>query len=289
MSSQPYIPYTGLPEHLGIQKGENLMIASDITRLAMTAIRREGAFDADKLIDSFLQALGPEGTLILPAFNFNLKNSQAFDPVKTLPVTGALAEAAMKRTDFLRTRHPLHSFLVSGKYAGELAARENLSSFGPDSPFAFFHRKDMLMLMLGTGVTEAFTFVHYVEELEKVRYRRYAFLRIKYLYPDGEQDWKQVCLYAKRPGWTMNLASLEKLFREKGILSETTFNGIPCAMIRLGEAFPLIREDIVHNRSRSISHFSWTLFAREKLKKVLSSLHLYRTLTDKISHDPGPR
>lgn len=265
------------------------MIASDITRLAMAAIRKEGAFDADKLIDSFLQAIGPEGTLVIPSFNFNLKNGDTFNMVKSIPVTGALAETALKREDFLRTSHPLHSFLVSGKYARELAAMENLSSFGPDSPFAFFHRKDMLMLMLGTSVTEAFTFVHHVEELEKVRYRRYAFLRIKYLYPDGDQDWKQVCLYAKRPGWTMNLASLEKLFRQKGILQETTFNGVPCALIRLGEAFPVIHEDIVHNHARNISRFSWGLFAREKLKKVLSSLHLYRTVTDKISHDPGPR
>jgi aminoglycoside 3-N-acetyltransferase len=241
------------------------------------------------LLDSFIEKVGEEGTLIIPAFNFNLEDGEKYDVRRSIPITGALAESALKRDDFIRTWHPLHSFLVHGKYARTMKDMENTSSFGPDSPFAFFKEKDVLMLMLGTSVTDAFTFVHYVEELERVNYRRFRKKRIEYVSSDGKVSWKEIEIYAKKPGWTMNLAPLEKLFRDKGIMKESSFNGVPCTQVRLGEAFPVILEDIISNKSRNISRFSLNLFLREFAKKTLSSLHLYRTLTEKISHGPGPR
>lgn len=289
MSSQNYIPYAELPDKLGLKSGDTVMLASDITRLAMTAIRNEGHFNADFLIDAFLHKLGPEGTLIIPSFNFNLKNNASYDPVTRAPVTGTLAEKALKRKDFSRTIHPLHSFLVSGKYASALLKMTNISSFGTDSPFAFFKETNCLMIMVGTSVTESFTFVHHVEEQEQVRYRRYRTIRLEYLLGDGRQEWREYRIYAKRPGWTMNLSLLEGLFRKKGTLTQITINGVACSRIRLGEAYPIILDDITQNRARSISRFDLKLFMKEMLKNTLSSLHLYRTLTEKISHGPGPR
>jgi len=289
MSSQPYIPYREIPLKLAISAGDSLMVASDLTRLAMAALRKEGEFSPDRLIDSFLQTLGPEGTLIIPSFNFNLKNNESYHPQNTPPITGALAEAAFGRKDFIRTYHPLHSFLVKGRYAQELAGRRNSSSFGEDSPFSFYKENNALMLMIGTSVTDAFTFVHYAEEIEQVKYRRYKTIRLKYGTGDREMSWKDFRLYSKKPGWTMNLSALEKLFRDKGILEESSFNGVSCSQIRLGNAFPVIREDILSNHAKSISRFDPGLFFREIVKNALSSLHLYRTLTEKISHAPGTR
>ncbi len=266
------------------------MIASDITRLAFMALRKEGQFSPDRLLDSFLQALGPEGTLILPAYTFHLHSGETFDRAKSLPTTGALAEAALKRPDFQRTRHPLHSFLVSGKYADELAAMDNISSFGADSPFAFFKKKNTLMVMIGTNVTDAFTFVHHAEEMEKVKYRKYRDIDIHYFDKNDEEgSWKKFRIYAKKSGRTMNLDGLEELFRKEGILKEDSFNGIGCSQVLLGDAYPIIREDIRSNHARNISHFSLKLMVKESLKSVLSSLHLHKTLTEKISRASGSR
>ena len=143
--------------------------------------------------------------------------------------------------------------------------------------------------MIGTSVTDAFTFVHHVEETEGVDYRRFRRIKINCRYTDGKEEMKEVRLYAKKPGWTMNLARLENLFKEKRVLDEKIFNGISCSLVRLGEAYPIIRDDIHNNQARNISHFSLGLYARELAKKTLSSLHLHRTLTDRISHGPGPR
>jgi aminoglycoside 3-N-acetyltransferase len=289
MPSQAYIPCREIPSHLGVREGEIILLASDLTRLAIQVIRKEGQFNPDLLLDSFLQALGPDGTLILPAFNFNLKNGETFDTRKTIPITGALAEAALRRPDFRRTRHPLHSFLVSGKHAGALAAMNNLSSFGKDSPFAFFRENDVKMLMIGTGVTEAFTFVHYVEELERVKYRSYRHVRVNYVDADGTSGKKKFMIFAKKPGWTMDLAPLEEHFKEEGFLIERSINGVNYSSIQLGEAFSVIKDDILRHHSMRISRFSMKLYLREVLKSALLSLHLYKTLSEKIAHAPGPR
>lgn len=289
MTSQNYIPLTELPHLLAIQPGDALLIASDLTRLAILALRKGQAFTPDLLIDRFLDKIGPEGTLILPAFNFNLRNGDTFDPLHTVPVTGALAEAAFKRKDFLRTCHPLHSFLVAGKDARLLAAMNNTSSFGPDSPFSYFKENNVKMVMIGTNVTDSFTFVHHVEELERVKYRSYRTLSIHYAGPDRNPEAKDFSIYAKKAGWTLNLSLLEALFREKDLLKQCNFNGIPCSQIRLGEAFPVIRDDIRSNHAGNISRFSVKLLLKEKMKRVLSSLHLHQTLTERIHRAAGVR
>jgi aminoglycoside 3-N-acetyltransferase len=289
MTSHDYIPIRDIPAALSVGAGENILMASDLTQLAMQAIRKEGHFSPDELIDSLLQALGTEGTMIIPAFNFNLRNGDIFDVKKTMPITGALAEAALKRADFFRTRHPLHSFLVSGKYADELVRMRNISSFGPDSPFAFFRENDVRMLMIGTGVTEAFTFVHHAEEMEKVGYRRYKEVRINYVDEDGKAGPVRIRIYTKKPGWTMDLAPLEAKFREEGLLIERSINRTTCYSIHLGESFSVIKNDILHHRAKHISRFSRLLFLKEILKATLSALHIYKTPSEKIAHAPGPR
>jgi aminoglycoside 3-N-acetyltransferase len=289
MLSRDYLPYIDLPSKLGIKKGDDVLLASDVTLLARKAIRQEGEFSTDKLIENFLQFVGPGGTLIIPSFNFILRNGDTFDPRETMPVTGALAESAMKRKDFARTTHPLHSFLVSGNYAEKLTRMDNVSSFGPDSPFGFFKEINVLMLMVGTSVTSAFTFVHHAEEMEKVRYRRYRAISLNYVDPNGVPVKRVYQIYAKKPGWTMDLSLLESLFIKRGVLREVSFNGVKCSMVRLGDAYPIIRDDILHNDAQNISRFSKKLYIREHLKEILSSLHLYSTLTEKISHAPGPR
>lgn len=289
MSSPSYIKVRDIPSFLGVKRGEFLWIASDLTRLTLQAIRSEGGFRPDVLLDSFLDALGPDGTLVIPAFNFNLRSGDVFDLRTTVPVTGALAEAAMKRRDFRRTRHPLHSFLVAGKYSAELIRLGNRSSFGPDSPFAFFREHDAGMLLIGTTVADSFTFVHHVEEMEKVRYRRMRRIEIRYRDESGNQEDREFLIYAKRRGWTMEMDGMEELLRRGGFLNERSFNNVVFTQLSLSVAYDIIRKDIRENHARSIARFSAGLFVRDTLRDTLAALHLYRTPSDRIAHAPRTR
>jgi aminoglycoside 3-N-acetyltransferase len=258
-------------------------VTADLTRLAWSARKTEGGFEAGALIDSFLDALGPEGTLIIPSFNFNLKNGDHFSYSRTLPVTGALAAEALKRRDFRRTFHPLHSFLVQGSLADELVSLRNISSFASDSPFALLRRENARMLILGTSISEAFTFVHHAEELAGVPYRRHQKIRI---YLDDEDTTGEFVLYAKKPGWTMEMSGLENLLTGRGASVEGRVNRIPYSVTALSEAFPLILNEIRENQARHLARFSRKLYLRDRVKPILARVGI-RTLNDRIRRDPG--
>ena len=294
----PYY-YLDMIRQLDISPGSLLWVTGDITRLALAGRRLEIGFNVDNFLDTLKQCLGKGGTLVIPSFNFNLRNNDHYSPLKSIPITGALAVAAQKRPEFVRTAHPLHSFLAWGEQAAELAALCNKSSFANDSPFGFFRENGGKMLLIDTSVSDAFTFVHHVEEIEKVKYRRYLKMVInvdeekrgrgekeKRRKGEGEKRGKEVWLYAKKPGWTMDLSGLEKLFIEENIAKKMKINQVSFTLVDLPASFQVISNDIRKNKAQNIARFSMNLYLRENAKAFLGKFGIH-TVTDKISHDPG--
>lgn len=279
-----YIPYQQIADHLNIREGSTLLVAGDVTRLALFASKNEGEFEVNLLIDSLLKKLGNKGTLLIQAFNHDIASGGSFDIRKTKPRTGALALAAFERDDFVRTRHPLHSFMVWGKDAAFYEGLSNSSSFAFDSPFAFLKDKAAGMLFISSSVKRALSYTHYVEEAEKVRYRKYRSLMIRYTDKEGEDGLREYSIYAKKRGWTLDFVPLEEKFRKAGILNEQMINGLLFQLLPLDDAFYLIRDDIRNNRSKRIAYFSPELFFKELLKDYLYRLRIFRTTSDKIKY-----
>ncbi len=284
MMTGKYIPYQQIADHLDIGESDTLVVAADVTRLALSASRNEGEFDVNLLIDSLLKKLGEQGTLLIQAFNHDIHSGDSFDIRKTKPRTGALALAALERNDFVRTHHPLHSFLVWGKDAAFYEDLSNSSSFAFDSPFAFLKGKAARMLFISSSVKRALSYTHYVEEAEKVKYRKYRSLMIRYTDKDGVFSMREYSIYAKKRGWTLDFAPLEEKFRNAGMLNEKIINGQLFQVLPLDDAFYLIREDIRNNKARSIAYFSQERFFKELLKDYIYRLRIFRTTSDKIKH-----
>ena len=276
---------------LDIKPGSLVVVTADVTRLALAGRRVEPPFEINNFIDTIKQVAGKGGTLVIPSFNFNLRNNDRFSPTKSIPVTGALAVAAMKRPEFVRTFNPLHSFLAWGDHAAELASLSNKSSFAADSPFAFFRKHKGVMLLIDTSITDAFTFVHHVEEMEGVRYRKFRKMNI--MIGDEtvrrEEDKtvrREVVLYAKKRGWTMDLSGLERLLIEKNAARKIMINKVVFTLVDLNLSYDIICDDIRKNNARNIARFSYNIYLRETAKNILGAFG-FHTLADKISHDPG--
>ncbi|HSG67951.1 MAG TPA: AAC(3) family N-acetyltransferase [Bacteroidales bacterium] len=281
MPVQEYIPFREIPARLNISEGETVLLTSDILRLAVKARSKEKDFSADAFIDAFINTLGVNGTLLIPAYNFDLESGDTYSIKDTIPMTGSLAVAAMNRPDFIRTANPLHSFLVRGKYAGELAAMQNVSSFGPDSPFAWMKGKDTLMVFAGTSPFEAMTFTHFVEESLKVGYRKFRKIKLRYTDEQGITKELAFPIYAKKPGYTMMLDRLEDKLTEE-ILHRYQINGVPFYAIRCSDAFRVISRDIAENHAASISGFSPKLYIRDIIKGAVQRFNIFRTTYGKI-------
>ena len=122
------------------------------------------------LVEALEDALGPEGTLVVPSWTGS--DDDVFNPAATAaaPDLGALADLFWRQRGTVRSDHPF-AFAARGPKARHLTAgRVPLPPHGPDSPVGRVHELDGQVLLLGVG-HEADTTLHLAELLENVPYR----------------------------------------------------------------------------------------------------------------------
>lgn len=147
-----YISLRNWGKNLDLHKGDIVFISSDVRKMLLYSIRNKDTKDLNEFIDGIIEEIGEEGTLIFPAYNWGFCKGEEFDYCKTVSCTGSLSSIALKRKDFKRTKHPIYSFAVYGKYQDYLCSLENKSSFGNDSPFAFFRKMKVRNLLIDVSL-----------------------------------------------------------------------------------------------------------------------------------------
>lgn len=174
--SQPHVTSDQIKNDLktmGIREGDILFIHSSLKSLGFV----EGGPRA--VIQGLLDAVGPEGSLILPTYYMpggsilgtcNLEG-YVFDPRVHGTNMGALPEAFLKTENVQRSIHPTHSVSAIGKHAAYLTEAHHLapSVFGKGSPWQRFH--ELNGKLLGLGITMGpVTFYHFVEDTMAERF-----------------------------------------------------------------------------------------------------------------------
>lgn len=263
-----YIPYQHIVDQFELKEDDILLIASDITKMVFTSLKNKEKFDVNLFADSFKTKL-KEGTVLFPAFIEHFKSGDVFDRMTSQPEMGVLPKTVFLRTDFKRTHDPLHSFLVSGTKADEIASVESVSTFGNDSVFAFLHQNKAKMLMIDVDLQHSFTFAHYVEENQNVSYRKFS--KLKYKSPDkrGELHEENLFIYRKKRGVVNTLNNLESLFVSKGAMQVQKINNSTFSLIDLSKAYDLICDDIKRNKGRSLHRFDKVEYIKRSLKVAL--------------------
>jgi aminoglycoside 3-N-acetyltransferase len=164
---------------LGIRQGGVLLVHASLggTGLAPTAVR-----------DTLLDSLGPDGTLVVPAFTpensdtsreyllttegMDRQEREAFrasmppfEPDATAcPTMGALAECVRTTRGSVRSSHPQTSFAGLGRRAAYLLSdHDPFCHLGERSPMAALYEADaqVLLLRVGFGVFSAFHLAEY--------------------------------------------------------------------------------------------------------------------------------
>ncbi|MED1873006.1 AAC(3) family N-acetyltransferase [Brevibacillus borstelensis] len=250
-----YIPFVNVIEGLGLQKGDVVLVASDLLRLTIEAYRHGEKVDGNLFIDKLQSIIGESGTLLFPTYNWDFCNGTAFDYRNTPSKTGALSNLALKRADFSRTKHPIYSFAVWGKDRDYLCGLNNTSSFGHDSPFAYLHQQKAKMLVIGLDYSRSFTFVHYVEELEKVDYRYLKNFTGPYIDAAGYEEERTYSMYVRdieRGVVNVFLQPLIDRLEQERASSFYEINKVPIYMIDLETAFRVIQDEIRNNGARNL-------------------------------------
>jgi len=156
---------------IGVEEGDILFIHSSFKSLGKV----EGG--AQTVIEALEEAVGEEGTILMPVFNLVKDRIGTWDINTTPSTTGYLTEYFRKMPGTLRSDHYSHSVAARGKKAKELilghrGAKGMISpwdhelfgcTFGYESPFMklYFEPKSKI-LMLGVDYNSS-TFCHLVE------------------------------------------------------------------------------------------------------------------------------
>jgi len=132
---------------IGLRSGDAVVVHASLRAVGL---------DANEVIDALLEAVGPDGLVVMPTFTYD---NESFAP--DLPGrTGALAEVFRCRPDALRSAHPTYSVAAVGRGAAELLeGHEQAGATGSDSPLGRVAASGGYVLLLGVGQT-ANTTVH---------------------------------------------------------------------------------------------------------------------------------
>lgn len=157
--------FKGLVE-LGIRRGDLLLVHSSLSSLGHV----DGGPDA--VIDALLQAIGPQGTLLMPAYPVvgdwmtYIYSDPLFDPRSSPSGMGRITDVFWRRPGVLRSLHPTHSVAAFGPRAAYLVRNHehSHSPCGPESPFRKLAELDGRILHLGSPFGNT-TSVHVVEDM----------------------------------------------------------------------------------------------------------------------------
>ncbi|AXH98458.1 aminoglycoside N(3)-acetyltransferase [Sporosarcina sp. PTS2304] len=247
-------PYISIVEAFELKKGDIVLVASNLIKLVMQARKRKERFQVDILIDCLISAIGQEGTLLFPTYNWDYCNGVAFDYHKTISKTGSLSNAALKREDFLRTKHPIYSFAVWGKDQEKLVNLQNKSAFGKDSPFAYLHKHHAKMIMIDVDYQNSFTFVHYAEEMAAVTYRYMKEFTADYIDENNQMHKTTYSMLVRNldMGVQTKVNPIGEEMEKKGVATVTDVHSIICRVVDLNKAYGVIMDDIESNASNKL-------------------------------------
>jgi aminoglycoside 3-N-acetyltransferase len=170
----------------------------------------------ETVIRGLLEALGPEGTLLLPALSYEHVGAfqRVFDVQHTPANVGAIPEYFRTREGTLRSVCPTHSVCGVGAWAAELLGEHHLDDTpcGAHSPFRKLRDVGGQVILLGCGLRPN-TSMHGVEELAQPPYLFGEMVVYRVLWPDGHET-EQRCLAHDFHGWRQRYDRIAPLLVE---------------------------------------------------------------------------
>lgn len=215
---------------LGVGHGDVVMVHSALSRLGEV----EGG--AEKLLEVLLDAVGPEGTLVMPAFPTiggmaaHLAAHPLFDAARDPSRMGQLTERLRLHPLARRSLHPTHSVVAVGPKAEYLAdGHECCSSpFGAESPFRKLLELDGKIVCLGVEIAYVSS-LHLPEEMVRnfpVKVYLDRPVQARVVDQDGREHTVTTLVHDPAVAATRIeknprlLAELRRILRERGILRE---------------------------------------------------------------------
>ena len=155
-----------LQDKFQLKKGDTVAVHSSMDKLNI-------AFSPYRLLEILLEAVGEEGNLLFPCWQFSGRTENyvtqpniVFDVAHDPSRLGLLSELARRHPDAVRSAHPTASVCVIGKNAQALTETHHLDPYpcGTESPFSKMLTYHGKIIGLGEKIV-SLTFLHCIEDL----------------------------------------------------------------------------------------------------------------------------
>jgi aminoglycoside 3-N-acetyltransferase len=154
----------------GIEEGDTVLFHMSLGMLGVPA----GVNGQEELNRHFLECartvLGPEGTMLVPAYTYSLCRGETFDPRSTPSAIGPFPEFFRRQPGVMRSAEPILSVCAAGPMASELFADLPPTSYGPGCLYSRMVERGTKICTVGLGLNWA-TILHHIEEMAGVPYR----------------------------------------------------------------------------------------------------------------------
>ncbi len=170
----------------GIDEGDTIALHASLKSLGYV----EGG--AQTVIDAFLTAVGPDGTMMMPTHTYCMTPNPDQFHIDTSPSkVGLISETLRRQSQSVRSFHPTHSVAAIGYHAAFLT-RDALatSPCGVNNPFHRLEKCQGRIMLMGTN-HQSNTHLHTCEVLSGVPYLKVSWSKkrsyeISHIYQNGE-------------------------------------------------------------------------------------------------------
>jgi aminoglycoside 3-N-acetyltransferase len=228
---------------LGVQRGSILLVHSSLSSLGQV----DGG--AETVIEALLEALGPDGTLLMPTHP--ARDGRTFD-VDTIPSDmGIISETFRKRPGVLRSRHPFHPVAAFGAQALEMLRDHEQSPVpdGPDTPYGRLISEGGWVLHIGCDL-DTLTLVHTVEAELDLPFL--SELDMKFTDSDGNV---QTLHLTRCPGGHRGgVLKFDRRFRDEGAMAVGRIGQAVCRLISAPRAAAIMRREMGNDPFFTLDH-----------------------------------
>ena len=218
---------------LGLQPGAIVVVHSSLSSLGPVS------GGANAVIDALIEAVGPEGTLMMPTHP--ARDGRTFDPDTIPSDMGVISETFRLRPGVLRSRHPYHPVAGYGARAEEILSDHEESAVpdGPETPYGRLITLGGKVLHIGCDL-DTMTLLHTVEAELDLPYLRE--LDMKYVGENGEV--RAMTIRRCPGGHRGGVLKFDRLFRAEGAMAVDTIGPAVCRLIDAPRGAAIMRREM---------------------------------------------
>ena len=237
MSEKTSIRFQKNLKKLGVTPGSIIYLGIDIGKVPLpnidVALTKEAIREREQhwckfILENLLDAVGPNGTLLVPTFSYSCGAPGTSFHLETTPSeVGPFTEFFRKSPNVFRSTHPIFSVAGIGAKAKMILENTGKAAFGGLSPYGRMHEHGAMFVALGVQLRNSMTYVHHLEQTYGCNHRYNKMFHTP-VYKNGvlqKGPWLAYVSY-QSTGSLVDIKSFEEMLKKVGVLREHIDDGI---------------------------------------------------------------